>query len=153
MLRSNGYYKFNKEDIRFDADTARGSAEVDVRMTLKLHQKDGRSQARNHTRYKVGNVYFYTDVPSLEGKLDTVAHDGYFFISSGEKHFRDKMLMSHLMIKPRTIYNDNMMRRSYTNFTRLPAILYSAINLDERTGTDTLDCRVTLTHDKPHVIG
>ena len=153
MLRSNGYYKFNKEDIRFDADTARGSAEVDVRMTLKLHQKDGRSQARNHTRYKVGNVYFYTDVPSLEGELDTVAHDGYFFISSGEKHFRDKMLMSHLMIKPHTIYNDNMMRRSYTNFTRLPAILYSAINLDERTGTDTLDCRVTLTHAKPHVIG
>ena len=153
MLRSNGYYKFNKEDIRFDADTAKESTEVNVHMTLKLHQKDGRSQARNHTRYKVGNVYFYTDVPDLEAQLDTTSHDGYYFISSGERHFRDKLLMSHTLIKPHTIYNDNTLRQSYTNFTRLPAILYSSINLDERAGTDTLDCRVTLTHAKPHSIG
>ena len=153
-LRNNGYFMFNKEDVRFSADTAACSNEVDVTMTLKRHQKDGRTEARNHVPYTVRNVIFHTDAPADEADADTVwTADGFGFISGEHPHFRKSLLMSNSMLKPGMLYNDNLMKRTYTNFTRLSAISYSSVNMMETEAADSLDCHITANHAMPHSFG
>ena len=152
-LRNNGYYKFNKEDVRFSADTARNSTEVDILMRIKLHQGDGRTAATNHKRYTIGNVNFLTDITSADEPVDTVQHHEYNFLHQGQQHFRKRLLISNTMIRPNNLYNDSYFKRTYTNYTRLPAISFSSINIAERPGTDTIDCNITVNHAKPHSFG
>ena len=61
-LRNNGYYKFTKEDIRFSADTAKYSSEVDVLMRVKRQQDNGRTEATEHKQYTIGKVRFLADI-------------------------------------------------------------------------------------------
>ena len=152
-LRNHGYYKFTKEDIRFSADTAHNSTEVDVLLNVKLHQEDGRTEATEHKPYTIGNVNFLTDVTILQTPTDTLRRGGYNFISQERPHFRKRLLISHSMIRPGEPYNDTHFRRTYTNYTRLSAISFSNINLTERPGTDTLDCNIIVNHAKPHSFG
>lgn len=153
MLRNDGYYKFTKEDIRFSADTASLSTEVDVTMRVKLHQDDGRSEATDHKRYHIGQVHFLTDVAATDAASDTTAYRGYHFITQDASHFRKNMLIGHTMIRPGEPYVDNYFRRTYTNYTRLGAISFSNIQLRERTETDSLDCDIVVNHAKPHSFG
>ena len=154
LLRNNGYYKFTKDDVRFTADTASHSTEVDVMVRVKLHQENGRTEATQHQRYTIGTVNFLTDVNAASNiATDTIHHQGYHFIQQGRRHFRKGMLIGHSEIRPGSYFNDSHFRHTYTNFTRLPAIAFSNISLAERPGTDTLDCNIVVNHAKPHSVG
>ncbi len=152
-LRNNGYYMFNKEDIRFSADTAARSTEADVTMTLKRHQKDGRTEARDHVPFTVRNVIFHADAPATSAHADTTSTGGFRFITSGSMHFRKNLLMSNTLLKPGALYNDLLMKRSYTNFTRLSAVSYTSINMSETDAADSLDCHIIVNHSMPHSFG
>lgn len=152
MLRNDGYYRFTKESILFDADTAQNSTEVDVTMRVMRHQPDDRSAAQDHRRYTIGEVNFLADT-GTERRADTVRHKGYNFIYRDAPHFRRNMLIAHTSVHPKEPYKDNAVRRTYTSYTRLPAIAFSNIALTERTGTDTLDCKIVVNHAKPHSMG
>ena len=153
LLRNNGYYKFTKEDIRFSADTAWNSTEVDVLMRVKLHQDDGRTEATEHKPYTIGSVNFYADVANPNEPTDSIHYKGYNFMYQDGLHFRKRLLISHSFVKPGDLYNENHFRHTYTNYTRLSAISFSNINLTERPGTDTLDCNIIVNHAKPHSFG
>lgn len=152
-LRNHGYYKFTKEDVQFTADTARNSTEVDVMMRVKLHQSDGRTEATEHKQYTIGTVKFIADVNNPNEPTDSTHYKGYNFVHQGDLHFRKNLLISHSLVKPHALYNDNFFRRTYTNYTRLSAISFSNINLTERPGTDTLDCNIIVNHARPHSLG
>ncbi len=152
-LRNNGYYKFTKEDVRFSADTARNSTEVDVLVRVRLHQEDGRTEATEHKQYTIGDVNFLADIKSPTEPIDSIHYKGYNFLYQNELHFRKRLLISHSMVRPGALFNDSYFRRTYTNYTRLSAISFSNINLAERPGTDTLDCNIIVNHAKPHSFG
>ena len=152
-LRNHGYYKFTKEDIRFSADTARNSTEVDVQMRVKRQQDNGRTEATEHKRYTIGSVKFLTDVTNSDEPTDSIYYKGYDFLYQHHMHFRKRLLISHSLVKPDELYNDSHYRRTYTNYTRLGAIAFSNIKLTERAGTDTLDCSIVVNHAKPHSFG
>ena len=145
-LRNNGYYKFTKDDIRFSADTARNSTEVDVQMRVKLQQDNGRTEAREHKQYTIGTVKFLTDVTNPNEPTDSIHYKGYDFLYQENLHFRKRLLISHSLVRPNELYNDNHYRRTYTNYARLGAISFSNINLTERPGSDTLDCNIIVNH-------
>ena len=152
-LRNNGYYKFTKDDIRFSADTARNSTEVDVQMRVKLQQDNGRTEAKEHKQYTIGTVKFLTDVTNPNEPTDSIHYKGYDFLYQENLHFRKRLLISHSLVRPNELYNDNHYRRTYTNYARLGAISFSNINLTERPGSDTLDCNIIVNHAKPHSFG
>ena len=152
-LRNNGYYKFTKEDIRFSADTARQSSEVDVLIRVKLQQDNGRTEPTPHRQYTIGDVNFLADVTHPNAPIDSIHHKGYNFFTQDKLHFRKQVLISHSLIHPGDYYNESAFRRTYTNYTRLSAISFSNIRLEERPGTDTLDCNIVVNHAKPHSFG
>lgn len=152
-LRNNGYYKFTKEDIRFSADTAKQSTEVDVLVRVKLQQDNGRTEPTPHKQYTIGNVNFLADITHSNAPVDSIHYKGYHFLTQEKLHFRKQMLISHSLMHPGELYNENHFRRTYTNYTRLSAISFSNISMEERPGTDTLDCNIVVNHAKPHSFG
>lgn len=152
-LRNHGYYKFTKDNVRFSADTARHSTEVDISLHVTLLQENGRTEATEHKPYVIGNVNFYADAASNDEPTDSVNYRGYNFFYHDDLHFRKSMLASKTLLQPGYLYNDNDFRRTYTNYTRLSAISHSNIQFAERRGTDTLDCNIFVNHAKPHSFG
>jgi len=152
-LRNNGYYTFTKDDIRFSADTAATSTEVDVKMTIKMLQADGRHIATNHRPYTIGRVNFITDASSANELNDTLQYKDYNFIYNDKLRFRKNLLTSNTRIKCGELFNDTYFKDTYNNFNRLPAVGFSSVSLHERSGTDTLDCDIIVNHTKPYSIG
>lgn len=152
-LRNNGYYKFTKEDIRFSADTAKQSTEVDMLVRVKQQQDNGRTEPTPHKQYAIGNVNFLADVTHSNAPVDSIRYKGYNFLTQEKLHFRKQVLISHSLIHPGELYNESHFRRTYTNYTRLSAISFSNISMIERPGTDTLDCNIVVNHAKPHSFG
>lgn len=151
-LKNIGYYKFNKEYITFFADTCKGSTLVDVTMNIIFHLENGRSEPEPHRQYKIGDISYFSDINPESEEYDSIIFKGSKIMFKDKQHFRPSLLTSNTMFHKGDIYNEEKLQRTYTNYTRLPAISYSNIRLHERPGTDTLDCRILVNHSHPYSI-
>lgn len=152
-LRNNGYFTFTKEDIKFAADTALNSTEVDVTMEVKMLQADGRHLATTHRPYTVGTVNFISDASANGDYNDTLQYKDYNFIYNDHLHFRKNLLTSNTRIKSGELFNDAHFKDTYNNFNRLAAVGFSNVAMRQRTDSDTLDCDIIINHAKPNSIG
>lgn len=153
LIRSIGYYKFNKEDIRFTADTIRGQYIVDVTLRIGLHLEDGRSAPEPHKQYRIGDITFFSDINLNATKADTLEKKGMKFLYNKKLRFRPNMLISNTQFKKGELFNDTHLRNTYSNFTRLNAVSFSNVYLQERNGVDTLDAYIIVNHAKQHSLG
>ena len=126
MLQEEGYYKFNKEHITFDADTLEGSKDVDLRMNMALYQEDRNTQPTVHGQYRIGSVTFNQDVPTL----------------------RQSMLESNTLFKEGDLYSAIAEKATYNYLNRLSAVSYSNIKLTERPDSMLLDATINIIHAK-----
>ena len=133
-LRSLGYYKFTKEDIKFRIDTLRGSTESDMTMKIGLHLENGRSDFEPHRKYYIGDIIY---MPESDGKF----------------HFRKNFYSSNTLIRLGEPYNDEHTKQTYSNFQRLPGVAFTTIAFEERPNSDTLDVRMLVSHSRPYSIG
>ena len=61
LLQNKGYYKFNKDFLVYQADTARNTYLVDLTLRLLPYQRRKEDLPRKHRQYKVGEVNFLAD--------------------------------------------------------------------------------------------
>jgi len=153
IIRNLGYYKFNKEDIRYSADTIQNKWIVDVTLRIGLHLEDGRSEPEQHKQYHIGNITYLSDVNLQTQNIDTLVRKGVNFSYKNRLRFRPNMLISNTQLKQGELFNDSHLRNTYSNFTRLGAVSFSNVFLQERQGTDTLDAYIIVNHAKPHSLG
>lgn len=86
-LRRQGYYAFIKDYITFTADTAAGSKDVDLVMTVKPpYRADGSAGQPGdiHRRYFFSHVYFVTD-----GQRQLLTGDSISITAADTVNFRD----------------------------------------------------------------
>ena len=152
LLRNIGFYKFNKEYIRFDADTLAGSNDVALTMHVPRHLENGQSQAQNHPQYRIGDITYSVDVPSDSNQINTLSHRGTTIRYGERLPFRPNLLTSNTMLRTGALYDEHAQRMTYNNFMRLQAVSYSNIHFTQRPETDTLDCEITLNHARPRSI-
>lgn len=153
FIRSVGYYKFNKEDIRFSADTIRDQYIVDVTLKIGYHVEDGRSTPELHKQYKIGDVTYLSDIKLDSHNADTLVRKGRKFLYNKKLRFRPGMLISNTQFKKGQLFNDTHLRNTYSNFTRLGAVALSNVYLEEKKGTDSLNAYIIVNHAKPHSLG
>lgn len=153
LIRNIGYYKFNKEDIRFTADTIKNQSIVDVTVRIGLHLEDGRSEPEPHKQYRIGNITYLSDISLASKNADTLVNNGMKFLYNKELRFRPNMLISNTQMRKGELFNDSHLRNTYSNFTRLSAVSFSNVYLEERKGTDSLDAYIIVNHAKPHSLG
>ena len=156
-LLQNGYYKFNKEYISYTADTVRDSYLVDLTLHLLPYRQHNDTVQQNHRQYTINKVNFITDYNVLQAsalnsiEVDDSLHYKEFPIYYKDKlYLRPKVLTNNLRIIPGTLYNEQDVQRTYSNFGRLQALKYTNIRFFEVQQNDSakLNAYVMLTKSK-----
>ncbi|MDE6098499.1 MAG: BamA/TamA family outer membrane protein [Muribaculaceae bacterium] len=128
-LRNNGYYDFNKDYIKFLADTAADSKAIDL--TLQLHHpKMAGSPAEDteadHRRYDIRRVVFVTNYdPKLGGEfarthaVDSVDYKGITVLYGRDRYLKPQALEEKCYIRPGHPYDAEDVDRTYAALSQL----------------------------------
>ena len=156
-LLRNGYYKFNKEYISYTADTVKNTYLVDLTMHLLPYKQRNDDVPQNHRQYYIDKVNFITDYNVLEASAlssievnDSVHYKGFPIYYKDKLYLRPKVLTNNLRIVPVSLFNEQDVQRTYSNFGRLQALKYTNIRFSETQIGDTskLNVYVMLTKSK-----
>ena len=138
-LRNRGYYRINKEDISFVADTTGGSLEADLTLRLQTSRLMPDTVMRTDREYMVRRVIYITDFdPSAviagEGGFqaaDTISYKGLEIVNSSRAYLRPGVLYENCFITPGMPYRERDVERTYKALSRLEILKYVNIRFRE----------------------
>lgn len=155
LLQNNGYYKFNKDFIVYQADTARNTFQVDLTMKLLPFQLRKEDEPTKHQQYTVRHVNYIVDTKTLqpngfEDTYDSLHHKGLHIFYPDNLYLRPNTLANFNYIRPQKLYNEQDMQNTYASMGRLRALKYTNIQYHEIARNDSamLDAYITLTKGK-----
>lgn len=134
LLNDNGYYRFHKEFIRYEADSVGAGHRVNLSLILGSNRTADERDTL-HARYKLRNVTFESGT----------AHDTVI-------HLRRKVLNESTYLKAGNYYSGSDLQNTYNHFARLGAVKYTNISFREIPDTALLDCRIQLQTNKPSTL-
>ncbi len=127
LLRDNGYWDFNKDNISFIADTLQGNSDVDLTVLVN----------GLHDQYTINSVHFVTNFDILINNTDENTtnyrdlDNGYFLQYEGENcYLKDNTLLDNCRIIPGERYAEVSVRETYSSFSRLHLLKYINIRLE-----------------------
>lgn len=137
FLQNHGYYKFNKEFVRFEADTVPGENTVDLTLMLQPYRVSGSASMTEHPCYTIRNInYLSSDATQTIPLRKSVLAMNTFFREGG-------------------MYGAEDYRKTYQRFARLQALRYTNIRFNELPDSiakNALDCDIVLSPRKPNSI-
>jgi len=156
-MRGRGYYYFQKEMLRYDADSALGKHQVDVEMSLQDYLKAAPDSIYKgiFRTYTIRHVHFYTDydpefAPDSE-KVVTKEDEGYSFTYYESKLLRENVLKRNTKIRPGEVFDQRKVDRTYEILNGLGAVKYVDISFVQ-VDSAGLDCKVVLSRQKLHAV-
>ena len=133
ILTKEGYYKFNKDFIKFEVDSTINPGRVDVTMYLYKYKASNNSPETNHRKYFINKVNF---IP----------------VNSERIALRTSVLQNNTTIKEGNKYSAAEVQNTYNNFSRLNAVRFTNIHFDENEEDGLLDCGIKVSTRKPNTI-
>ncbi len=137
LLKNNGYFRFSKEYIFFDATEIPGSKQVDLKILIRENITgipDPETKVRHHEQYKINSVYIYPDFSLFSDisdensmQVDTINRDGTHIIYSGKLRIRPEILLWPNLCDPGDLYRLNNLKKTYSNYSSLG--LFRVINI------------------------
>ena len=135
MLANNGYYRFHKEYIRFEADTMSADRNhVDLTLLLNVDHAEDSADVL-HRRYKIRRLTFQSG-----SQQDSVIH------------LRENVLNECCYIREDAYYSASDLQNTYSHFARLGAVKYTNISFREIPDSALLDCNIQLQTNKPSTL-
>lgn len=137
LLQDNGYYKFTKDFIVYQADTTRNINQIDLTMRLLPYQKRKEDAPTDHSQYKVNSVNFVADdnIPRIDestlSSYDSIQYKGRNIYFKENCYLRPKVMNNANRIKEDGLFNDQDVRNTYYSLGRLNALKYSNIRFLE----------------------
>jgi outer membrane translocation and assembly module TamA len=164
LLRRNGYYAFNRDYLRFLADSVFGH--INLEMTLKpflyIHA-DSVSEERSHRPYYINQVRIVTDYDPLNREesnhfvsTDSVLkQDVWIYYGKKGQTIRPSVLQRKCFITPGKLYNERTIEQTYSSLMTLRTLRHVNIRYDEFEENDTLklDCTILTTPEKTQGAG
>ena len=164
-FQNNGFYKANKNEIYFEADTTKTPKSVNLKLVVeKQNISDDPTllKERDHQKYTFRNFYFYTDfeaqkqlfsevkVASTPNISDTVKIGNQYFISSTKMRYNPELLINMNHINDKGYYSVDLVERTYNDLFslrlfKLINIRFVETNKTDALGNPTLDCIIQLT--------
>ena len=155
LLQNNGYYKFNKDFIVYQADTVRNTFQVDLTMKLLPFQLKKEDVPTKHRQYTIRNVNFLTEDNLINPDnyytgYQSLQHEGLQIFYQDKLYLRPNTLANFNHIRPKELYSEQDVQNTYTSMGRLRALKYTNIRFDEILDNDSaqLDANVLLTKGK-----
>ncbi len=151
LLKSNGYYAFADDYVRFKADSALGSNEVDLTLYIENPtRKDSITvKDKGHQTYVIRNIYVDTDYDPKQpnASRDTLFYNGIYFITKDKFIHRPEMLHDKLFFTEGDLYRVRRSELTYQYLSGLRA--FRLINISfkdfvEQDGRHVLDCIIHL---------
>jgi len=159
-----GFYRINKSEIYFEADTSKSVKRVNLKLIVEkenISDDPALVKERDHQRYTFRNFYFYTDFESQKQlfsenreeniieKNDTVRVDNQYFISKGKMRYNPELLINMNHINDKGYYSVDLVERTYNELFSLRLFKLINIRFIETSKTDslgnpTLDCVIQL---------
>lgn len=133
ILTKEGYYKFNKDFIKFEVDSTVTPGMVDVTMYLHKYKASNNSPETNHRKYFINKVNF---IP----------------VNSKRIALRPNVLQNNTTIKEGNKFSAAEVQNTYNNFSRLNAVRFTNIHFDENEEDGLLDCGIKVSTRKPNTI-
>lgn len=144
-LLRNGYFKFNKDYLRYTADTVRNTYMVDLIMHLEPYKPGRDMEPQPHRRYYIDGVNFITDYNVLQSSAlssievnDSIHYRGMPIYFQDKLYLRPKVLYNNVQFTSGQCYNEQDVERTYSNFGRLQALKYTNIRFFENQRNDSL---------------
>ena len=157
-LRNRGYYSFNKDMVRFVADTVRGSRLTALHLSIDT-TRTSLAAAAPLSNYTVRRVVFITDYnPALPLDKQTNGHrteylNGYEFIYGADRYIKPRALEEKCEIVIGKPYSARDVDRTYESLSRLGILKF--INIEcrpagasSRDGNRLLDVYILLSRNK-----
>ena len=155
LLKNKGYYKFTRDFVYYDVDSALGSQQVDITLGIKnfpIKDSRGRTIQTRHQTYTVRNIYMKTDynITGLSDRnssspYDTAQYGNVFVISKPEHNIKHALVTQKNYITPGRLYNARRVQQTYRNLTSLSAFRLVDVNFREVAGFEsTLDCEIQM---------
>ena len=149
LLRWNGYYAFNREYLRYIADSTFNRKAVDLDMVLRPYRKvlpNGSTEEHPHRQYYIRNVSILTDYNPLELgtdasflPTDTVFTGGMNIIyGRNGRSIRPGVLRRSMYIHPGDMFSEKNVEQTYSSFASLRALRNVNIRFDEVEEGDTM---------------
>ena len=155
LLQNNGYYKFNKDFIVYQADTVRNTFQVNLTMKLLPFQLKKEDVPTKHRQYTIRNVNFLTEDNLVNQEnnytgYQSLQHKGLQIFYQDKLYIRPNTLANFNYIRPKELYSEQDVQNTYTSMGRLRALKYTNIRFDEVLDNDSaqLDANVLLTKGK-----
>lgn len=132
VMRDNGFFDFNKEDVSFIADTIAGSKMVDLTMVV----------SGIHDLYTIRKLKFVTNYDLLTGE------------TTGESDYiRPSLLAEKCHIVPGEPYSETLVRKTYSAYSRLHILKYVNIRFEQVPGEQKqLDCTIYMSPATPNAV-
>lgn len=158
-LRNRGYWAFNKDYITFTADTAEGS--YDVGLTMTLHPADtlhNKLAVKTHSRYIVRNITYIVgyepgddrDPRRVEG-VDSTTYRGINILYTGKRWLSPGVLYDNCFLTPGSFFRQRDIDRTYTALGRLSILKFVNVRLIPAGGVGDVgfvDAYILLTEGK-----
>jgi len=155
VLRRKGFFKFNKEFIRYRIDSAQNNHSVNIFVDVlpkrfASNKEMDKIVTENHRRYKIRNINVYPNYNGykIEGILydtlelnyqmrltDTAVNKVTFFYDSVMR-VKSKTYARQISIRNNDYYNLQQVQKTYNNLARMGVTKFVNIDFVE---TDTLD--------------
>jgi outer membrane protein assembly factor BamA len=149
LLRNRGYYRFNKEFISYEADSALNNNTVNLTMKIdtasKSHLPAMQGNNRQFEKYFIDRVNIYLDFDPLMinnisdyTPYDSLQANGYtVFRRLKRQSVRTGTLIENCHISPHTMYSQQNEDATYASISSLGAINNVHIHFDEFTRNDS----------------
>lgn len=157
ILQNEGYYRFNKDFITYQADTLRGSKKVDLKLNVLPYRRKQEDMPAAHEQYTVRSVNYLLD-PALGAMqagsptgMDSVQVEGIRLYYTGDRPFlRPGLVAAANRLRPGSLYRARGVQNTYSSFSRFSILKYTNIRFQEVWENDSayLDAFVTLSKGK-----
>ena len=128
-MTENGYYYFNRDFIRYEVDTLRGSTLVRLKMIVSEHIDPTDNSYSPHQKYRIGEVKYSYDR------------------STGSPiWFRTSVLHRSNSLVSGEVYSDSKLTDTYSRFNKLGAVAATNVQMEPNEQDSTLlDANIVIT--------
>jgi len=158
LYRNSGLYHFEKEFIKFDADTVNTNQKVKLNLLINDRQiAEGEEKRKVPFQvHKISKVNVFTDYSyknKNEKPKDSASYNGYTIYSYDKLKYTRKAITNSILITPGEIFRDNDRTLTYNQINNLRTFRYPNIRYstdpDDPNGTDLI-ANVLLTPKKKY---